>query len=488
MGSHPVLASRFAMSVKSLKFRINHLVIFMVLTFISQNLSAEISGSITASFSSSLTVGDTKTMALTFVNKSTDYNSTEDMIIKNISIVPSCLQSSGASCATPDFEVLQFSSGTGKIGTSCAGMVFNVSQADPVSGAVEILPFTYRNPVVGHSTGTGYYLKTCTILFNVKALRAPADSNPLDSLLTTDMLFRATFVSTRIGTRRGLVVGTNRVSFSGGSMTYNIPPVANAGENQTITSLATASFDGSDSYDTDGAIVSYSWNFGDGSRGSGATVSHTYVNAGKYSVILTVTDNSGVRSSSSVIITVLAPSTGGTGGGSTGGESAVITSCPGYTASHTKVMDVVIPPNGGGFTKYLVTNYGIFRNHASPGFGPDDVMVVVFKAPIIPDLAFQLTFVQTGNGPYGPAATRTIVLSEKPCDFNYPKSSDALWAGESPGLALTLASGTSPSPYSRYLLTPGKEYYLNIRNKTSSGGGCSSLSCDISFATANPRP
>jgi PKD repeat protein len=51
--------------------------------------------------------------------------------------------------------------------------------------------------------------------------------------------------------------------------------------------------DGSASYDPDGSIVSYQWNFGDGTTGSGATVAHTYQNVGSYTATLTVTDNRG---------------------------------------------------------------------------------------------------------------------------------------------------------------------------------------------------
>ncbi len=47
------------------------------------------------------------------------------------------------------------------------------------------------------------------------------------------------------------------------------------------------------SYDPDGMIVSYSWNFGDETTGSGVTTSHTYATAGTYTVTLTVEDNLG---------------------------------------------------------------------------------------------------------------------------------------------------------------------------------------------------
>jgi PKD repeat protein len=51
------------------------------------------------------------------------------------------------------------------------------------------------------------------------------------------------------------------------------------------------SFDASASSDSDGLIVSYSWDFGGGQSGSGKTTSHTYVNKGMFTVTLTVTDN-----------------------------------------------------------------------------------------------------------------------------------------------------------------------------------------------------
>ncbi len=50
-------------------------------------------------------------------------------------------------------------------------------------------------------------------------------------------------------------------------------------------------FNASESYDPDGNITSYSWNFGDGSMGSGVVVSHIYNDYGVYTVTLKVTDN-----------------------------------------------------------------------------------------------------------------------------------------------------------------------------------------------------
>lgn len=63
------------------------------------------------------------------------------------------------------------------------------------------------------------------------------------------------------------------------------------------------------SVDLDGTIVSYAWNFGDNTTGSGSIVAHTYSTAGNYPVTLTVTDNAGNTASTSVVVIVLAPTT-----------------------------------------------------------------------------------------------------------------------------------------------------------------------------------
>jgi PKD repeat protein len=62
-------------------------------------------------------------------------------------------------------------------------------------------------------------------------------------------------------------------------------------------------FDASGSTD-DRGIASYSWNFGDGSTSSEVVVSHTFVEAGTFIVILTVTDYFGNSDIATKVITV----------------------------------------------------------------------------------------------------------------------------------------------------------------------------------------
>lgn len=50
-------------------------------------------------------------------------------------------------------------------------------------------------------------------------------------------------------------------------------------------------FDGTGSYDLDGTIVSYDWDFGDGGTATGATATHAYAGAGTFVATLCVTDD-----------------------------------------------------------------------------------------------------------------------------------------------------------------------------------------------------
>jgi len=63
-------------------------------------------------------------------------------------------------------------------------------------------------------------------------------------------------------------------------------------------------FDASSSYDPDGQIVSYEWDFGDGSSGKGKIVKHSYSSEKQYAVSLKITDNGGKSNTTSVQITV----------------------------------------------------------------------------------------------------------------------------------------------------------------------------------------
>lgn len=59
----------------------------------------------------------------------------------------------------------------------------------------------------------------------------------------------------------------------------------------------TTTFDAGGSFDADGTILDYSWDFGDGMVGTGVTTTHTFGEVRDYSVTLTVTDDNGLTGS-----------------------------------------------------------------------------------------------------------------------------------------------------------------------------------------------
>jgi PKD repeat protein len=82
----------------------------------------------------------------------------------------------------------------------------------------------------------------------------------------------------------------------------NQPPVASFTNTPSGASYG-INFNGTGSSDPDGTIVSWAWNFGDGTTGNGQTVSHTYTNGNTRTVTLTVTDNSGATGTLSQNVT-----------------------------------------------------------------------------------------------------------------------------------------------------------------------------------------
>jgi hypothetical protein len=72
------------------------------------------------------------------------------------------------------------------------------------------------------------------------------------------------------------------------------PPIGTVNGPFSSTEGSTVNISAVGSLDPNGTIVSYSWTFGDGSTGTGVTVSHTYTQDGDFGVRLIVVDNDGL--------------------------------------------------------------------------------------------------------------------------------------------------------------------------------------------------
>ncbi|MEJ5866630.1 PKD domain-containing protein [Pseudokineococcus sp. 5B2Z-1] len=84
----------------------------------------------------------------------------------------------------------------------------------------------------------------------------------------------------------------------------------NAAPSASFTASASGlqvAVDGSGSSDADGSVVSYAWDFGDGSSASGRTAEHAYAAEGSYTVRLVVTDDRGATATSSRVVEVARP-------------------------------------------------------------------------------------------------------------------------------------------------------------------------------------
>ncbi|WP_298313480.1 cellulase family glycosylhydrolase [uncultured Aquimarina sp.] len=102
------------------------------------------------------------------------------------------------------------------------------------------------------------------------------------------------------------------------TITVNDPdtniPVVTANISTDVTdgiAPAIINFDASGSTVSDGSTLTYSWDFGDGTAGSGMTINHEFINAGNYNVVLTVSNVDGISDTATIAIIITEPNNGG---------------------------------------------------------------------------------------------------------------------------------------------------------------------------------
>jgi PKD repeat protein len=101
----------------------------------------------------------------------------------------------------------------------------------------------------------------------------------------------------------------------GGSSAPPPPPVNTTPPTASISTIAPAqrvtsqavTFTGTGTTPVTNGVLTYAWNFGDGSTATGASVTHTYAARGDYTVTLTVRDSGNLSTVVTQLITVVAP-------------------------------------------------------------------------------------------------------------------------------------------------------------------------------------
>ena len=102
------------------------------------------------------------------------------------------------------------------------------------------------------------------------------------------------------GTLQGGATYSSSVPGAGASQR----PVAMAGGPYSAQMAQSVNFSSSGSYDPDGTITSYHWNFGDGTSANTANTAHTYQTSGLFTATLTVTDNTGLSAATTAAVTI----------------------------------------------------------------------------------------------------------------------------------------------------------------------------------------
>ncbi len=183
---------------------------------------------------------------------------------------------------------------------------FNVSPAHFKIGDNLVLVLDFKN------TGSCPLSGNCTFILQDSAKIIKQSSYPLTDLKPAQSFhFKDTWNTS--GAKKGtLYYIVGYVTYEGGTTraehklvsTNYLPEAKFSCEPPKSKIGEKIKFDASGSTDTDGSIIEYTWDFGDGATATGKSVTHSYQQKGNYEITLTVTDNEGGTASAKQILSV----------------------------------------------------------------------------------------------------------------------------------------------------------------------------------------
>jgi glucose/arabinose dehydrogenase len=197
---------------------------------------------------------------------------------------------------------------------NCSVAAFGCGSESPMGGAVYRFNAALNSAVKFPAGLDGHYIAA---EFGRRWLRdITVNANGTAGLIETFPWRGTQIIDTAFGPDGALYVldyGTGFFNGDANSALYRIEyrpagnqaPIARASANRTsgIAPLA-VTFSSAGSSDPEGGALSFAWNFGDGTTGTGASPSHTYTTNGQRTVTLTVTDPAGRTGSTNLVITV----------------------------------------------------------------------------------------------------------------------------------------------------------------------------------------
>lgn len=256
-------------------------------------------------------------------------------------------------------------------------------------------PYTLVPPA---ATTSGNYIPTAVVKTNLAAGLAPltvgfdgSGSSDIDGLIKS---YSWSFGDGGTGSGQfidysyltpGSYTATLKVTDDGGATatasvpivvtaptTTNQPPLASFTATVLAAGTTQLGFDASASKDPDGTIAGYTWNFGDGTSGSGKTVNHQFPTAGDYTVTLTVADNLGAKGQDSLLLSVVDQSSGS---GNSSPVAMISASLNQQLLHFAWQYDPTLTPGLAGFRLYQ--NHNLVCQIANPAARQADCLLAV---------------------------------------------------------------------------------------------------------------